>query len=73
MAAGIPVLLPSRSPHRRVNPAALSLGWWRSSGARSSRAGVEIIPLEPDQRSDLRREGPSVALTLPPSPFWGVG
>lgn len=38
-------------------------------------AGVEIIPPEPDQRSDLRREAPSVALTFPPSPrsFWGVG
>ena len=37
-------------------------------------AGVEIIPLEPDQRSDLRREAPSVTLTFPPSlPFsrWG--
>jgi len=40
-----------------------------------SLVGVEIIPPEPDQRSDLRREAPSVALTFPPSPrsFGGVG
>lgn len=25
---------------------------------------VEIIPLEPDQRSDLRREAPSVTLII---------
>lgn len=30
-------------------------------------AGIEIIPLEPDQCSDLRREAPSVTLTFPPS------
>ena len=30
------------------------------------QAGIEIIPLEPDQRSDLRREAPSVTLTFPP-------
>ncbi len=32
-----------------------------------------MIPFEPDQRSDLRREAPSVALNLSPSPFSGVG
>ena len=41
------------------------------------QAGVEIIPLEPDQRSDLRREAPSVTLTFPPPHSisfsgWGV-
>ena len=37
-------------------------------------AGVEIIPLEPDQRSDLRREAPSVTLILPSLlPFSGWG
>jgi hypothetical protein len=36
-------------------------------------AGVEIIPLEPDQRSDLRREALSVALTYSPLPFGGWG
>ena len=29
------------------------LGWWRSG---FKQAGVEIIPFEPDQHSDLRRE-----------------
>ncbi len=35
-------------------------------------AGVEIIPLEPDQCSDLRREALSVTLTFPP-PLPGGG
>jgi hypothetical protein len=38
------------------------------------QAGIEIIPLEPDQCSDLRREAPSVTLTFPPFPLLlGVG
>ena len=39
------------------------------------QAGIEIIPLEPDQCSDLRREAPSVTLTFPPFPplFGGWG
>ena len=36
-------------------------------------AGIEIIPLEPDQCSDLRREAPSVTLTLSPSSLLGGG
>jgi hypothetical protein len=37
-------------------------------------AGVEIIPLEPDQRSDLRREAPQCHTYLSSLlPLWGVG
>lgn len=61
MAAGI--LVRSCNHCRRAVVCSTRLG----DGALQA-AGIEIIPLEPDQRSDLRREAPGVTLTsfLPP-------
>src|SRR5712671_963388 len=71
MAAGIPACVLSV----RVKPAPLFFREKRRLVACGfMQAGVEIIPLEPDQRSDLRREAPSVTLTFPPLfPALGMG
>ena len=37
------------------------------------QAGVEIIPFEPDQRSDLRRESPQCRTYLTPLSLSGLG
>jgi hypothetical protein len=58
MAAGIPAT--SLLCARKTRP--LGLVVCKSDAV----AGIEIIPLEPDQCSDLRREAPSVTLTSPP-------
>ena len=45
-----------------VFSAASGLVWSLARSRVPVATGVESIPLEPDQRSDLRREAPSVAL-----------
>jgi len=85
MAAGIPACLAPLLPVR-IKPAPLPQreveGWWRASEGRGGervspllQAGVEIIPLEPDQCSDLRREAPQCHTYLSPLPplFGGWG
>jgi hypothetical protein len=68
MAAGIPAC----SSSVRLKPAFFCR---RAGGVRLEKvAGVEIIPLEPDQRSDLRREAPQChTYLLSLLPLWGLG